>query len=145
MYLRHTEVRKGGRAHTYWRVVRSVRRGGKVVQETVAQLGELDAEGRASARLLAQQLLGGARQGELFEAPVGGEQRITVCPNRVRIERGRAFGAVWLGWTLWRALKLDQLCDGADASRSGRKGENRKKGTGDRDQEQPPTRKASSM
>jgi transposase len=110
VYLRHTEVRKGGHAHTYWRVVRSVRRGGKVVQETVAQLGELDAEGRASARLLAQQLLGGAQQGELFEAPVGGEQRITVCPNRVRIERGRAFGAVWLGWTLWRALKLDQLC-----------------------------------
>jgi hypothetical protein len=109
VYLRHTEVRKDGRVHSYWRVVRSVRRGGKVVQETVAQLGELDAHGRASARLLAQQLLGSGRQGELFEDPVGGdgEQRVAVCPDQIRVERGRAFGGVWLGWTLWRALKLD--------------------------------------
>jgi len=35
-----------------------VRRDGKVVQETVAQLGELDAAGRANARLLAQQITG---------------------------------------------------------------------------------------
>src|SRR2546427_8107439 len=43
-------VRKGGRAHTYWRLVRSVRRGRKVVQETAAHLGELDGEGRVRAR-----------------------------------------------------------------------------------------------
>jgi len=48
--------------------VRSVRRGGKVVQETVAQLGELDAEGRTKARLLAQQITGANQQRELFEA-----------------------------------------------------------------------------
>ena len=110
VYLRHTVVRKGGRAHTYWRLVRSVRRGGKVVQETVAQLGELDAEGRASARLLAQQLLGAGQQWELFEDPGGGEQRITVRLDQVRVERGRAFGGVWLGCTVWSALKLDELC-----------------------------------
>ena len=50
MYLRHSTVRKNGKTHVYWRVVRSVRRNGKVVQETVAQLGELDAEGRALIR-----------------------------------------------------------------------------------------------
>ena len=50
MYLRHTTRRKDGKSHVYWRLVRSVRRGGKVVQETVAQLGELDAEGRARAK-----------------------------------------------------------------------------------------------
>ncbi len=110
VYLRHTVVRKGGRTHTYWRLVRSVRRGGKVVQETVAQLGELDAEGRASARLLAQQLLGAGQQRELFENPGGGEQRITVRLDQVRVERARAFGGVWLGCTVWRALKLDELC-----------------------------------
>ena len=43
MYLRHSVVRKDGKSHVYWRLVRSVRRNGKVVQETVAQLGELDA------------------------------------------------------------------------------------------------------
>jgi N-acetyl-gamma-glutamylphosphate reductase len=58
LYLRHSVRRKHGRSHTYGRLVRSVRRGGKVVQETVAQLGELDADGRANARLLAQQISG---------------------------------------------------------------------------------------
>ena len=46
MYLRHSTVRKGGKTHTYWRLVRSVREGRKVRQETVAYLGELDAQGR---------------------------------------------------------------------------------------------------
>lgn len=41
MYLRHTTRLKDGKTHTYWRLVRSVRRGGRVVHETVAQLGEL--------------------------------------------------------------------------------------------------------
>ena len=63
----HTIRRKGGREHTYWQLVRSVRRGGKVVQEVVAQLGELNAQARAQARLLAAQIAGGAMQGQLFE------------------------------------------------------------------------------
>ena len=50
MYLRHTTVTKNGKTHTYWRLVRSVRVGRKVRQETVAQLGELDAKGRIAAR-----------------------------------------------------------------------------------------------
>ena len=110
MYLRHTVVRKGGRAHTYWRLVRSVRRGRTVVQETVAQLGELDGEGRAQARLLAQAITGRADQRELFEETATGEQTVGVCLKGLRIERGRSFGDVWLGWTLWRALRLDALC-----------------------------------
>ena len=50
MYLRHTTIRKSGKTHTYWRLVRSVRRGSRVKQETVAHLGELDGQGRARAR-----------------------------------------------------------------------------------------------
>jgi transposase len=110
LYLRHSVRRKNGRQHSYWRLVRSVRRGGKVVQETVAQLGELDAEGRANARLLAQQISGSAQQRELFEAAVADVQRVAVRLDRVYLERARRFGAVWLGWKLWRALKLDELC-----------------------------------
>jgi hypothetical protein len=86
-----------------------VRRHGKVVQETVAQLGELDAEGRAKARALARSITGGEDQGELFEAPAS-EVSVPVRLRQVRLERGRSFGDVWLGWTLWRALKLDALC-----------------------------------
>jgi transposase len=110
VYLRNSTVRKDGKAHTYWRLVRSVRCGGKVRQETVAQLGELDAQGRASARALARHITGRADQGELFEdrAPVPAEVEVRL--DRVRLERSRGFGDVWLGWTLWRALQFDQVC-----------------------------------
>jgi hypothetical protein len=70
MYLRHGKVRRNGKTHTYWRLVRSVRRGGKVVQETAAQLGELDEQGRARARELADAITGGREQCELFEHAV---------------------------------------------------------------------------
>jgi len=42
MYLGHTTLRKDGKVHRYWRLVRSVREGRKVIQQTVAHLGELD-------------------------------------------------------------------------------------------------------
>jgi transposase len=112
VYLRHTTRRKDGKSHVYWRLVRSVRRSGKVVQETVAQLGELDAEGRARAEGLARSICGRASaswQGELFDhaEPTGS---LAVKLDGVRLERSRSFGAVWLGLKLWQALKLDELC-----------------------------------
>jgi transposase len=110
MYLRHSTVRKDGKAHTYWRLVRSVRRNGKVVQETVAQLGELDARGRLRAEALARHITGRADQYELFEERPGSERTIAVRLDLVRLERTRRFGDVWLSWTLWRALGLDRLC-----------------------------------
>jgi transposase len=96
----------------YWRLVRSVRRGRKVVQQTVAQLGELDTEGRLRAAALARSIAGRASecwQGQLFDRtePTGS---VAVKLDGVRLERSRSFGAVWLGWILWRALKLDELC-----------------------------------
>ena len=50
MYLRHTTVTRNGKTHTYWRLVHSVRVGRRVRQETVTQLGELDAQGRVRSR-----------------------------------------------------------------------------------------------
>lgn len=108
MYLRHTTVTKNGKTHTYWRLVRSVRVGSKVRQETVAQLGELDAEGRVRARALAKAIVGIERQPGLFEEePL--PTPITVDVKRFRLERGRRFGDVWLAWRLWQAVGLDQL------------------------------------
>jgi transposase len=111
VYLRHSIVRKDGKKHVYWRLVRSVRRNGKVVQETVAQLGELDAEGRAKAKALARQITGRGEQRELFEESATGEATVPVRLDRIRLERGRSFGGVWLGWRLWQALRLDALCE----------------------------------
>jgi len=113
MYLRHTTRRKDGKTHVYWQLVRSVRRGRKVVQQTVAQLGELDAEGRARAQGLARSIAGdygGGSQRHLFDDEPA--DAVPVKLGKVRVERSRSFGAVWLGWVLWRALKLDQLCEG---------------------------------
>jgi transposase len=111
MYLRHTTRVKDGKRHVYWQLVRSVRRGGKVVQETVAQLGELDAEGRARATRLARQISGRgeqSRQQSLFDAEASHEP-VKVRLDAVRLERSRSFGAVWLGLKLWQALRLDEL------------------------------------
>jgi transposase len=111
MYLRHTTRRKDGKVHKYWRLVRSVRVGRKVVQQTVAQLGELDAEGRARAKALARAITGEREQPDLFTVDPA-DDAIPVRLKRIRLERGRTFGDVWLGWTLWRALKLDEVLAG---------------------------------
>lgn len=110
MYLRHTTIRKDGKTHRYWRLVRSLRRNGKVVQETIAQLGELDAEGRLRAKALARRITGRPDQYDLFEERLGPERTIPVRLDRIRLERTRRFGDVWLSWVLWRALGLERLC-----------------------------------
>ena len=67
MFLRHKRIRKNGKTHTYWMLVRSVRIDGKVRQEVVAQLGKLDAKGKARARTYANKLMGRRMQPSLFE------------------------------------------------------------------------------
>src|SRR5690348_3397977 len=94
MYLRHTIRKKDGKVHRYWCLVRSVRVGRRVIQQTVAHLGELDYQGRAEARRLAQTLIGIPEQGTLFD---DGSEHLTL-PVRVkgiRIERSRQFGDVY--------------------------------------------------
>jgi hypothetical protein len=76
--------------------------GRKIVQQTVAHLGELDAEGRPRAQALAGAITGQREQSDLFE-PGDADAAIPVRLKRIRLERDRTFGDVWLGWTLWRA------------------------------------------
>ena len=110
MYLRHSTLKRNGKRRTYWRLVRSVRQGGKVRQETVAFLGELDAKGRAKASALAKHFLGErGEQLDFFEDRTEVESQ-PVRLKEVRVERGRTFGDVWLGYQLWRALELDTFC-----------------------------------
>ena len=122
MYLRHTSRHKDGKDHVYWQLVRSVRRNGKVRQEIVAYLGELDAEGRAKARALARRITGRGDQRELFEAAPPVPKSAEVRLDQIRVERDRSFGGVWLGWMLWQALGLDRMC--RDLLPRGRQGTN---------------------
>jgi len=111
MYLRHTTRKKDGKIHRYWRLVRSVRVGRRVIQQTVAQLGELDEHGRLQARALARHLIGEPEQATLFN---DGSAHLTV-PVRLkelRVERGRQFGDVYLALALWRGTGLAELCEG---------------------------------
>jgi transposase len=110
MYLRHTTITKNGKAHTYWRLVRSVRIGNRVRQQTVVQLGELDAAGRVRARALAEAIVGVERQPGLFDEPSPTES-VAVELRQLRLERGRRFGDVWLGLRLWQALDLDTMLE----------------------------------
>src|SRR5882757_2002957 len=110
MYLRHTTIRKDGKVHRYWRLVRSVRVGRRVIQQVVAHLGELDEHGRVEARALARRLIGAPEQARLFD---DGSEHLTV-PVRlkgIRIERARQFGDVYLALALWRGTGLEDLCE----------------------------------
>ena len=110
MYLRYTTRKKDGKVHRYWRLVRSVRVGRRVIQQTVAHLGELDERGRLEARALARHLIGEPEQGRLFD---DGSEHLTV-PVRlkgIRVERSRRFGDVYLALALWRGTGLAALCE----------------------------------
>lgn len=110
MYLRHTIRKKDGKVHRYWRLVRSVRVGRRVIQQTVAHLGELDERGCVAARALAHRLIGAPEQAQLFK---DGSEDLTV-PVRlkgIRIERSRQFGDVYLALALWRGTGLEELCE----------------------------------
>src|ERR1700674_3033389 len=110
MYLRHTTLRKNGKVHRYWRLGGRVRVGRRVIQQTVAHLGELDERGRIEARALAQHLIGAPERAQLFN---DGSEHLTV-PVRLKgiaIERSRRFGDVYLALALWRGTGLEELCE----------------------------------
>lgn len=110
MYLRHSTKRTKDGRRTYWSLVRSVRRGSKVVQEVVANLGRLDAREQREAAAIARHFLGTkSDQLNLYEDRADlSPERVHV--GRVRVENGRAFGDVWMANVLWKAVGLDDFC-----------------------------------
>jgi transposase len=109
MYLRHTIRKKDGKVHRYWRLVQGVRVGRRVIQQTLAHLGELDERGRLEARALSRHLIGAPEQSQLFD---DGREQLT-APVRlkgIRVERSRQFGDVYLALALWRGMGLEELC-----------------------------------
>jgi transposase len=109
VFLRHKRIRKNGKTHTYWLLVRSVRVGGKVRQQVVARLGKLDAKGRSRARAYANKLTGRRMQPGLFEPREDEFSDIEkIRLKAVRVERARRFGDVFVGLSLWHTLQLDE-------------------------------------
>jgi len=110
MYLRHTTRKKAGKVHRYWSLVRSVRVGRRVIQQTVAQLGELDERGRIEARALARHLVGTPEEAQLFDDGCL-DVAVPVRLKGIRVERSRQFGDVYLALSLWRGTGLEDLCE----------------------------------
>jgi hypothetical protein len=113
MYLKRLTRRKNGKSHTYWALIESVRTAQGPRQRTVAYLGELGKSERVGwaqvGRLLDQKPT--AERG-LFDGPDDSiPEHVQVNVRKVRVENPGEFGEVWLGWTLWRALKLDELLE----------------------------------
>jgi transposase len=83
-----------------------------VIQQTVAQLGELDEQGRVQARALARSLIGEPEQAALFNDG-SQHQAVSVRLKGVRVERARQFGDVYLALALWRGVGLEEFCERA--------------------------------
>ena len=105
MYLRHCYRRKDGKRHAYWALVESYRTARGPRQRVVAYLGEMDERGRLGVRRCAQQR--SQQQTSLFPSPE--PEWVEVDLKRVRVERSRQFGGVWLGRELLCRLDLDRF------------------------------------
>lgn len=117
-YLKRSRRKKNGGIYESWAIVESVRTARGPRQRTVATLGKgpgLDAEERVGWEDIADQLSGraasGSRaQGDLFAPePPEPPEWARVDLRRVRVERLRRFGDVYLALALWRRLRLDEF------------------------------------
>lgn len=113
MYLRPHKKTKNGTVYEYWSLVKSVRTERGPRQKVVASIGKmpgLDRQTRMGWEQIGAALEGRVGQADLFEDRDRDEpQWATVDVSRVRVERLRDFGDVYLGLALWRRLHLDQF------------------------------------
>jgi transposase len=111
MFLRRLRVRKNGKTHGYWALVKSVRTARGPRQELVSYLGELSAtEQHEYARVRRIVAEAEPAQGELFD-PAAPPEWVKVDARRVKVGRVRQFGGAWLGLKLWKTLELDKLLE----------------------------------
>jgi len=108
LYLRKTKIFKDGKEHIYWSLVESIRTAKGPRQRTVACLGELNEKQRKSWKRIANHVDGKPIIRGLFDSEE--DERVeAVKIGKVRVERMRRFGDVWLGLALWRKLGLDEF------------------------------------
>jgi transposase len=108
---------KDGKEHRYYSLVESVRTSRGPQHRTLAYLGELNGSTESAWRksIAVFNGEGNETQLELFssDAPVvpSGERVAQVVLDRVRWERPRDFGEVFLARHLWQLLGLDELLE----------------------------------
>ncbi|HEY6307754.1 MAG TPA: IS1634 family transposase [Candidatus Angelobacter sp.] len=126
MFLRAHRRSKDGKEHRYWSLVETVRTPEGPRQRRLCYLGELNdsAQARWLKTIEVFNGQGESTQLKLFpsdvELPAEETNVAQVLLQKVRLERTRQLGPCYLGWELWRRLKLDEFfqstldTDGAD-------------------------------
>src|SRR5215831_18947793 len=128
MFLRAHGRSKDGKQHRYWSLVETVRTPDGPRQRTLCYLGELNdsAQARWLKTIEVFNENGEAQQLKLFpsevEPPAHDPDVAQVLLKKVRLERTRQLGPCYVGWQLFRRLKLDEFfattieTDGADVT-----------------------------
>ncbi len=112
MFLRKIWVQKDGKPHNYWALVESYRTERGPRQRVVSYLGEMDKAGRLGVGNAAEGHP--AIQDSLFEDTTA--EWVEVDVRRVRTERSRRFGDVWLALELlktniWQSCSTNLGCN----------------------------------
>lgn len=115
MFLKRISIRKNGKRHTYWALVKSVRTSRGPRHQVVSYLGELDPgeqAGWANVGRMAKRPQ--PAQPGLFDSPQRPDpvpEKVEVLVRSARVERTRDFGDIYLGLLLWQTLELDKLLE----------------------------------
>ena len=116
MFLKRISLRKNGKRHTSWALVKSVRTGRGPRHQVVSYLGEWEPREKAgwahgpriAKRSQHVQLHLFGDSGPADPVP----EKVEVLVRSARVERTRDFGDVYLGLLLWQTLELERLLDG---------------------------------
>lgn len=108
MFLRKTSFSKNGKQHDYWALVESVRTERGPRQRIVSYLGDMDEAGRLGVQHAVEKDL--PDQESLFDER-SSPKWIEVDIRKVRTERSRRFGDVWLALELIKKLGISELLD----------------------------------
>jgi hypothetical protein len=111
MYLRRCRGRVGVKAKEYWQLVESYRTPRGPRQRVVAYLGDLEESVRVGVKEAACGNSEHRHQKGLFNELE--PQWVEVDPRRIRVERTRFFGGVWLGLEVVKKLELTRFLEGA--------------------------------
>ena len=115
MFLRRHQRTKDGKPHSYWSLVETVRTADGPRQRRLSYLGELNdsTQARWLKTIEVFNAQGESQQLKLFpsgvEPPEDDPAVARVLVDKVRLERTRRFGDVYLGLELWRRLALDHF------------------------------------
>src|ERR1700681_4796897 len=118
MFLRRTERKKNGKAHSYWNVVENKRLDdGRVVQRHVLYLGEINSSQAAAWRKAIEVVdedAGRSRTlalvpGDRCEAVAGDASVVQLRVSEMQLRRPRQWGACCLPGQLCQALQLDRF------------------------------------